>query len=552
MPHVLQKPLWLIFAALTGTVWPGRKPFMSGNDSQTIAVLLVDDQALVAEAIRRALSADAGLALHYCATPDQALEMAGQIKPMVILQDLVMPGVDGLDLVRQYRESPVSRDIPIIVLSTKEEPATKKEAFARGANDYLIKIPDQLELIARLRYHATAYLNLCQRNAAYAAQQASELRLRQIIMHNADGVLVVDPQGMIRFANPAAEKIFRKSGDELVGTSFGQQLAADQTTEVSIPGTDSTTTAEVRSVNTEWEGEPASLVSLRDITERKRAEAERKRMEQQIQQGQKLESIGQLAAGIAHEINTPAQYLLSNGRFLQEACADMLAVFDQSQQLLPDIKAGTVSAEKIAQLEARMQQADFAYLAKDVPSAIEQSLSGVEHIAKIVQAMKEFSQPSTAEKLHVNLNKALETTLTVSHHQWASVADVTTQLSPDLPTVPCLPGEINQVFLSVIVNAAQAIADKLKGSNGKGQIVVSSALLPGQVEIRISDTGCGIPEHIRERVFDPFVTTREVGSGTGQGLTIARSIVVDKHGGGICFETQTGGGTTFIVTLPLN
>jgi signal transduction histidine kinase len=199
-----------------------------------------------------------------------------------------------------------------------------------------------------------------------------------------------------------------------------------------------------------------------------------------------------------------------------------------------------------------MQQADFAYLAKDVPSAIEQSLSGVEHIAKIVQAMKEFSQPSTAEKLHVNLNKALETTLTVSHHQWASVADVTTQLSPDLPTVPCLPGEINQVFLSVIVNAAQAIADKLKGSNGKGQIVVSSALLPGQVEIRISDTGCGIPEHIRERVFDPFVTTREVGSGTGQGLTIARSIVVDKHGGGICFETQTGGGTTFIVTLPLN
>ena len=274
-------------------------------------------------------------------------------------------------------------------------------------------------------------------------------------------------------------------------------------------------------------------------------------MELHLQQAQKLESIGQLAAGIAHEINTPAQYLLDNGRFLQDACADMLAVFDASQKLLPDIKASKVSAEQVSQLEARMQQANLEFLAKEVPAAIAQSLSGVEHITKIVLAMKEFSRPNTAEKLLTNLNQALETTLTVSHHQWASVADVTTQLAPELPTVPCLPGEINQVFLNLIVNAAQAIADKLKGGDGKGQITVSTALLPDCGEIRISDTGCGIPENIRERVFDPFVTTREVGSGTGQGLTIARSIVVDKHRGRIEFETQTGVGTTFIVTLPL-
>ncbi len=366
---------------------------MNSHDPQTIAVLLVDDQALVAEAIRRSLAGDADFTLHYCADPGKAVEMAGQIGPMVILQDLVMPGVDGLDLVRQYREHPSTQDTPILVLSTKEDPTTKKEAFARGANDYLIKIPDQLELIARLRYHAKAYLNLRQRNEAYEAQQASELRLRQIIMHNADGVLVVDPQNVICFANPAAEKIFRKKGDELIGTSFGHKLLADETVEVSIPGADFITTAEARSVNTEWEGKPASLVSLRDITERKLAEEEHKRMESQLQQAQKLESIGQLAAGIAHEINTPAQYLLNNGRFLEEACTDMLAVFDASQKLLPDIKAGTVSAEQISQLETTMQQADFEFLAKDVPAAIAQSLSGVEHIAKIVQAMKEFSRP---------------------------------------------------------------------------------------------------------------------------------------------------------------
>ncbi len=128
---------------------------------------------------------------------------------------------------------------------------------------------------------------------------------------------------------------------------------------------------------------------------------------------------------------------------------------------------------------------------------------------------------------------------------------MTTQLAPDLPTVPCLPGDINQVFLQLIVNAAQAIADKIKGTDSKGQIIVSTGLLPDHVQIRISDNGDGIPEKIRERVFDPFVTTREVGSGTGQGLTVARSTVVDKHRGRIEFETQTGVGTTFIVTLPL-
>jgi two-component system, NtrC family, sensor kinase len=523
---------------------------MNSANSQQITVLLVDDQAMVAEAVRRSLAGDSDFMLTYCADPGKAVDTAIQLAPMVILQDLVMPGVDGLDLVKQYRDSPATTDTPIIVLSTKEEPAIKKEAFARGANDYLIKLPDQLELTARLRYHARAYMNLRQRNEAHAAQQASEQRLRQIITHNADGVIVVDPQGMIRFANPAAEKIFRRKGDELVGTSFGHDLVADNTVEVDIPGTEPPTTAEVRSVNTEWEGQPAALVSLRDITERKRAEAERKRMESQLQQAQKLESIGQLAAGIAHEINTPAQYLLDNGRFLQGACADMLAVFDTARKLLPDIKAGAVSAEQLAQLEACMQHADYDFLAKDVPSAIEQSLGGVEHIAKIVKAMKDFSQPSTAEKLHVNLNQALETTLTVSHHQWASVADVTTNLAAELPTVPCLPGEINQVFLNVIVNAAQAIADKQKGGS-KGQITVSTALVPDGVEIRIGDTGCGIPEQIRERIFDPFVTTREVGSGTGQGLTVARSIVVDKHRGRIDFETQSGTGTTFVITLPL-
>lgn len=523
---------------------------MASQAKEAIPVLLVDDQALVAEAIRRALATDADLVLHYCAGADKALAMAAEVQPMVILQDLVMPGVDGLDLVRQYRDDPTTRDTPIIVLSTREEPATKKEAFARGASDYLIKIPDPLELVARLRYHARACRNRRERNAAFTALHASEVRLRQIIMHNADGILVVDPQGVIRFANPAAEVMFGRVGAELVGTRFEQALAEDAGVEITIDGGDVRTTAELRSVATEWEGQPASLVSLRDVTERQRAEEERRRMALQLQSAQKLESVGQLAAGIAHEINTPAQYLLDNGHFLQEACTDMLAVFDAAQKLAPAARAAGVDPSLVESLEGRMEEANYAFLAKEVPGAIEQSLNGVAHISKIVSAMKEFSRPGTAEKMATDLHRALETTLTVAHHEWAAVAEAETQFAADLPEVPCLPGEINQVFLNLIINAAQAIADK--ANNGqKGRITVSTAVRGDQAEIRIGDTGNGIPPAIRDRVFDPFVTTRDVGKGTGQGLAIARSIVVDKHGGALSFETQDGVGTTFIITLPL-
>lgn len=517
----------------------------TGGDPPVLDVLLVDDQALVAEAIRRCLAADTAMALHYCADPAQAVEVAGQLRPLVILQDLVMPGIDGLDLVSRYRECPATRDTPVIVLSTKEDAATKKDAFSRGANDYLIKLPDPLELVARLRYHAQAYLSLRRLNAAYEDLHASELRLRQIIMHNADGMLVIDPQRSIRFANPAAESLFGRTVEQLIGTVF--EAAADENNafEISILQLgQGALTVEVRSVATQWEGQPAKLVSLRDVTERKR-------MELQLQQTRKLESIGQLAAGIAHEINTPAQYVLDNVGFLHDACGDLLAVCDEFQKLLGAVKDSQLSPDQLSRAEQSLKTANYEFLSTEVPAAIAQSREGIRHIAKIVQAMKDFSRPSTDVKAPANLNQALETTLTISHHQWAAVAEVALNLQQDLPLVPCLPGEVNQVFLNVLVNAAQAVADKLKDSGKKGVIGVSTIALADRVQIRISDTGNGIPEKIRDRVFDPFVTTRDVGEGTGQGLAVARSIMVDRHGGTIEFETEAGKGTTFILSLPL-
>ncbi|HVM59831.1 MAG TPA: ATP-binding protein [Verrucomicrobiae bacterium] len=292
--------------------------------------------------------------------------------------------------------------------------------------------------------------------------------------------------------------------------------------------------------------------SFHDVTERKRAEEARAQMEIQLRHAQKLESIGQLAAGIAHEINTPTQFIGDNLRFIQDAVREMNPVLEQHRRLLEAAK-GQAATEQMAQESiATMQAADFDYLMAEVPKAIEQSLDGVQRVARIVQAMKEFSHPGSESKTSVDLNHAIESTITVARNEWKYVSDVVTDFDPELPPVPCLPGQFNQVILNILINAAHAIADVVgDGRNGKGTITVSTRRDNGSVEVRITDTGTGIPEAARGKIFDPFFTTKPVGKGSGQGLAIAHSVVVDKHGGSIRFETEMGKGTTFIIHLPL-
>ncbi|PWU00853.1 MAG: hypothetical protein C5B51_24240 [Terriglobia bacterium] len=261
-----------------------------------------------------------------------------------------------------------------------------------------------------------------------------------------------------------------------------------------------------------------------------------KQLESRLAQAQKLESIGQLAAGVAHEINTPIQYIGDNGKFLQDAFRDLVKF------------AGRQPEDAT---EEPLDEGVFEYLRDEVPRAIEQLLEGVDHVARIVRAMKEFSHPGPLEKMPLDINRAIESTILVSKNEWKYVADVTTEFEGDLPLVPCLAGELNQVILNVIVNAAHAIAEFNKDSGRKGAIHISTHKSPGGVEIRVRDTGGGIPKAIQSKVFDPFFTTKPVGKGTGQGLAIAHSVIVQKHNGTIQFESEVGTGTTFVIQLPL-
>jgi PAS domain S-box-containing protein len=283
-----------------------------------------------------------------------------------------------------------------------------------------------------------------------------------------------------------------------------------------------------------------------DITERVKFQA-------QLHQSQKMEAIGQLAAGIAHEINTPTQFVGDNTRFLQDTFDDLIEICSLYKELIKTAKSRALSEELIQNFEKRFDELDIAYLEEEVPLSIRQTLKGIDRIAKIVQAMKIFAHPGGIAKEPIDINKEIKKTITITRNEWKYVARLVTEFDSTLPLVPCYRAEFNQVILNLIINAAHAIADSNgQHSSEKGTITISSGCDENWAEIRISDTGPGIPEEIRHRIFDLFFTTKEPGRGTGQGLAIAHSVIVDKHKGVLNLETEEGQGTTFVIRLPVD
>lgn len=281
---------------------------------------------------------------------------------------------------------------------------------------------------------------------------------------------------------------------------------------------------------------------------------ERQILESRLAQARNLESIGQLAAGIAHEINTPIQYIGDNTHFLKQAFEDLLKAIEAYRGFALRCRGqGDAVLAECASLEMELKGLDLEYLTLEIPAAVEQTLEGVQRVSEIVRAMKSFSHGGLRKKAAININKSLQDTLSVTRNEWKYIATIETDFVEDLPNVVCIAGEINQVFLNVIMNGVDAIRDVV-GSDGqqKGVLRLGTRQVGDWVEVRIADSGTGIPEAVRSRVFEPFFTTKEVGKGTGQGLAIAYDIIVIKHKGDLSFETELGKGTTFIIRLPIH
>jgi signal transduction histidine kinase len=274
--------------------------------------------------------------------------------------------------------------------------------------------------------------------------------------------------------------------------------------------------------------------------------AERARVETELRLAHKLEAVGQIATGIAHEISTPIQFVGESVELLRHAFSSLRGVNDRFRTVMEHI--GTEESKRaIAEADATVS---LTTVETDIAEALDRMLEGTSRIVATVRAMKEFMHPVRREKAPADLNRAMLNTLTVARSEYKYVANVETDLG-DLPMVICHIGDLNQVFLNLVVNAAQAIGDVLPKARALGLIHIRTQRDGRHVLVEVTDNGPGIPHEAREHVFEPFFTTKDAGKGTGQGLAIARTIVVDRHQGEITFATELGRGTTFRVRLPI-
>jgi len=428
------------------------------------------------------------------------------------------------------------------------------------------KIPVEVG-VSQVKLHGGWHFVGIIRDLRSRRRQERELRrLAAAVEQSAEAVLITDPEGRIQYANPAFEKItgyhlaeikgqnprflksgrqekdfYRKLWETLLAGKVWQGHFVNRRKDGTLYEEESTITPVFNE-----RGRIQNFVALkRDITNQVR-------MQRQLQQSQKLKAIGQLAAGIAHEINTPTQYIGDNLAFISNGFKDLLQLLQLYKEIEPAlIELGL--ADKLEELKTVKEEIDLDYLLEELPQAVSQSREGVKRITEIVQALRAFSHPGEEHKKATDINRALQTTITVARNEWKYVADVHFLPNPNLPLVYCYPGEINQVFLNLIINAAQAIKQKIGNRPGdKGEITITTETHNHSVLITISDTGTGIPEEIRDQIFDMFFTTKEVGQGTGQGLALAHATIVDRHRGKIWFESEPGEGTTFFIELPIS
>ncbi len=291
-----------------------------------------------------------------------------------------------------------------------------------------------------------------------------------------------------------------------------------------------------------------TAVLERELSELRTQQA---RMRDELQVAQRLEAVGQLAAGVAHEINTPTQYVMDNTLFFGEAFADLAEVLKAYEALRQAVIAGQDAQGALDVVASKRRSADVDFLLEDVPTALEQSMEGLRQVASIVRAMKDFSHPGDETFAPTDLGHVVETAVILSRNEHKYCADVTVQVGEGVREVPIREGTVKQVVLNLIVNAAHAVKAKLGDSGGRGRIEVRAFAVEGMARVEVQDSGTGIAEEFRDKVFDLFFTTKEVGTGTGQGLALAHRVVREEHGGRIGFDTEVGEGTTFWMELPL-
>ncbi len=394
------------------------------------------------------------------------------------------------------------------------------------------------------------------------AFELEQAKLATAITQTDDLIIITDLKGHIEYANPAFSTITGYSAEEAIGKNPKMMQSGKQSAEFYKQLWKTLTTGTVwkgQFINRKKSGEEfigeAVISPIRDQTGEisnyvavQRDITNEVMLEQKLRQAQKLEAMGTLAGGIAHEINTPAQFVNNNLDFISSSFSDLTEFIDSCMTLFESKELPSSILEKVNQ---HYSDNDIEYLREEIPTALEQSIDGVDQISRIVGSMKQFAHPGDESKVPTDINDAIQNTATVCRNEWKYIAELIFDLDETIPEVQCHPSEINQVFLNMMVNAAHAIETTLSDNKVKGTITVQTKSTDSYVEISFQDDGTGIPPDIQERLFDPFFTTKDPGKGTGQGLSIAHSIITEKHDGEILLESEVGSGTKFSIRLPI-
>ncbi|MEO0398941.1 MAG: ATP-binding protein [Pseudomonadota bacterium] len=389
--------------------------------------------------------------------------------------------------------------------------------------------------------------------------------LNAILDNTLAGIALIDDAGLIRRINQALLTLLSYTDDEIVGTVARTMLLGESSNRPT-PAVRKFNGSVVQTLDVQGrrrngaefpmsltivplaiDSRPHTVWICRDQTAELEAQKNRARLEQELAQAQKLESLGVMASGIAHEINTPVQYVADNVKFLHTAAHDLKRAFGAYQSVCNSIGDPDEASALAVTAQSIVDDADIHFVLDELPEALNHAIDGLEQITKIVGAVKTFAHPGASEKTEADINNLLRDTITVSRNEWKYVAELETNLQANLPPVEGFPQELSQVFLNLIVNAAQAIEE---GRSDNGRIVVITRLIESGVQIEVSDNGCGMKSDIKSKIFDPFFTTKGVGKGTGQGLSLCYNIITHHHGGKISVETQDGHGARFFVNLP--
>lgn len=482
---------------------------MTDTQEANGVILIVDDSKANLELLSDYLR-KAGFHTMEAMNGEDALKQVEYQAPDLILLDVLMPGIDGFETCKQLKASPFAHNIPVIFMSALSETIDKVKGFSLGAVDYIAKPFQQEELLARVGVHVKL-------RSLTQTLERQNLTLKQEITER-----------------EAAEAALKK------------EIKERETAEAAL-----------QKLTVELEKRVEERTS-----ELKKALEELQQAQLQMVQNEKMSSLGQLVAGVAHEINNPVGFICNNIAYAKEYSQDLINILRLYQQHYPNPKA---------EIKEEAEAVEIEFLVRDLPQLLDSMDLGTDRIRNLSQSLRNFSRSDSSNQVQVNIHDGIESTLLILGHRLKAKGDrpkiEVIKNYGNLPEVSCYPGLLNQVFMNVIANAIDALeignetplgtTEESSSTSTKialnpiATIRISTEVVENCAIVRIADNGPGIPEQIRSKLFEPMFTTKPIGQGTGLGLSISRDIVVEKHGGQLKCISAPGQGTVFVIEVPL-